>query len=164
MKINFKLNHPNAEIPSYSQEGDIGLDLTAVSITVTDKYIEYDTGICVEIPEGYGGFVFPRSSNSKKDLILSNSVGVIDQNYRGSIKFRFKINHNENFDFTLLNMENELVEIIDPTGVINSTELYNIGDRIGQLVILPCPKIEPNKVHELSDTERGDKGFGSSGN
>lgn len=141
MVIKIKKLVEQAVIPSYSKEGDAGLDLTAVSVNTTDNgdygFIEYDTGLAVEIPEGYVGLVYPRSSISKTGLILANSIGVIDSNYRGSIKCRFK-------------------------AIPNST-IYNVGDRIAQLIIQPIPNIEFEVVDELSDTTRGDDGFGSSG-
>lgn len=141
MNIKIKKLHENAVIPSYSKEGDCGLDLTAISVTTIDKnnygYIEYDTGLAVEIPEGYVGLIYPRSSLSNTGLILANHVGVIDTNFRGSIKCRFK--------------------------AIPNTDIYRVGDRIAQLIIQPCPKIEFEVVEELSDTTRGDLGFGSSG-
>lgn len=141
MNIKIKKLHENAVIPSYSKEGDCGLDLTAISVTTVDKvdygYIEYDTGLAIEIPEGYVGLVYPRSSISNTGLILANAVGVVDQNYRGSIKCRFK--------------------------AIPNTQIYSVGDRIAQLIIQPIPKIEFKVVDELTDTNRNDLGFGSSG-
>jgi dUTP pyrophosphatase len=141
MNIKIKKLHEQAVIPSYSKEGDCGLDLTAISVSTIDKsrfgYIEYDTGLAIEIPEGYVGLIYPRSSLSNTGLILANHVGVIDQNYRGSIKCRFK--------------------------AVPNTDIYSVGDRIAQLIIQPCPKIEFEVVDELSDTNRNDLGFGSSG-
>jgi dUTP pyrophosphatase len=141
MNIKIKKLHEQAVIPSYSKEGDCGLDLTAISVSTIDKsrfgYIEYDTGLAIEIPEGYVGLIYPRSSLSNTGLILANHVGVIDQNYRGSIKCRFK--------------------------AVPNTDIYSVGDRIAQLIIQPCPKIEFEVVDELSDTDRNDLGFGSSG-
>jgi len=141
MNIKIKKLHEKAIIPSYAKEGDCGLDLTAISISTVDKgnygYIEYDTGLSIEVPEGYVGLVYPRSSISDSGLILTNSVGVIDQNYRGSIRCRFK--------------------------AIPNTVIYNVGDRVAQIIIQPCPKIEFELVDELSDTTRGDLGFGSTG-
>lgn len=66
MKVRIMKLHPGAVIPSYAKPGDAGLDLTAISIKETDKYVEYGTGLAVEIPEGYMGLIFPRSSVSKK--------------------------------------------------------------------------------------------------
>ena len=88
--INIKKTNELAIIPKYAHSTDAGMDLVAVSMNETDKYIEYDTGIAIEIPKGYVGLVFPRSSVSKLDLVQANSVGVIDSSYRNSIKVRFK--------------------------------------------------------------------------
>lgn len=148
MKIKFKKLHPEAVIPSYQKEGDAGLDLTAVDFEV-DKYgnASYDTGLAMEIPEGYVGLIFPRSSICKTDLSLANAVGVIDSNYRGPVTFKFK-----------------------PTGAFRKAEgnfetvAYKKGDRVGQLIIMPVPHIEPIEAKELSETVRGAEGFGSSGN
>ena len=144
MKIKFKKLDAKATIPSYSKNGDAGLDITCIGIDYLPTvyycmYHEYSTGIAVKIPEGYVGLLFPRSSISNTSLILANSVGVIDSGYTGEIKFRFK-------------------NIGGPGGV------YGIGDRIGQLIILPIPHIELEEVEELMATERGSGGFGSTGN
>ena len=141
MIVKFKKLNPNAVTPSYAKVGDAGLDLTAISKQVVDEgvygYIEYGTGIAVEIPQGYVGLIYPRSSISNTGMLLSNSVGVIDSGYRGEIKFRFKW--------------------------ISNTAMYNLGDRIGQLVIMPYPTILMKEVLELRSSERGSEGFGSSG-
>jgi dUTP pyrophosphatase len=143
-QVNVKKLNENAVIPSYSREGDAGLDLTAVSIDCQDDFIEYGTGLAIEIPKGSVGLLFPRSSISKYDLLQCNSVGVIDSNYRGEIKIRFK-------------------QVVDKHKGIFEEKLYNIGDRVGQLIIVKYPQIQLVEVSELSDTNRGDKGFGSSG-
>lgn len=145
LSVNVKKLNEEAQIPSYSKSGDAGLDLTATSIEATNDFIEYGTGLAVEIPQGYVGLLFPRSSISKYDLLQCNSVGVIDSNYRGEIKVRFK-------------------RTKDLKSPLFDENLYNIGDRIGQLLILPYPQIELVEVQELSDTNRGSNGFGSSGN
>ena len=75
MKIKFKKLHPDAIIPSYSKAGDAGLDLTALSIEISAGLVEYGTGLAVEIPVGYVGLIFPRSSIYKTGQRLSNSVG-----------------------------------------------------------------------------------------
>jgi dUTP pyrophosphatase len=139
MKIKFKKLDKNAKIPSYGMPNDAGLDLTSISRTIESEYLEYGTGLAVEIPEGYVGLLFPRSSVTKYHLMLKNSIGVIDSGYRNEIKFRFYST--------------------DP----NRTNVYNIGDRIGQLIILPYPTIEPIESDELSKSERGLNGFGSTG-
>lgn len=149
MVLKFKKLHPDAVIPSYAKEGDAGLDLTAVSINITKNYIEYGTGIAVQIPECYVGLQFPRSSVTKTSLILKNSVGVIDSGYRGELKVRFAPSLRSGFD--------DLEETREKYA-------YEIGDRIAQLVIVPIPHIELLEVDELSESDRGDKGYGSSGN
>lgn len=137
--INIKKTNELAIIPKYAHSTDAGMDLVAVSMDETDKYIEYDTGIAIEIPKGYVGLVFPRSSVSKLDLVQANSVGVIDSSYRNSIKVRFK-------------------KLKD-----NGVCVYVPGERIAQLIILPYPMIGFNEVEKLSDSDRGLGGFGSTG-
>lgn len=145
MQVKVKKLSPNAVIPAYAKNGDAALDLTAISYTSQDANCNhiYGTGLAIEIPEGHVGLLFPRSSLCKYDLALTNSVGVIDSGYRGEIKFVFKD--------TLVNVY---------TG---QEDIYKIGDRIGQIIIIPYPKIELVESEELSDTERGTGGFGSSG-
>lgn len=147
MKIGFKKLNASAVIPSYSKVGDGAMDLTATSYEYKDGRHVYGTGLAVQIPLGYVGLVFPRSSICKYDLRLTNAVGVIDSGYRGEIKFQF---------------ENDAM---DNGGDYNSRQcrIYKIGDRVGQLIIIPYPKIEPMEVDSLSLSERGDGGFGSSG-
>ena len=141
MEVNIKKLQENAVIPTYAKEGDAGMDLTATTKWYDDdNNVCYGTGIAMEIPKGYVGLVFPRSSNAKKDLILSNSVGVIDSGYRGEITFKFKLTEN-----------------------LNLAKYYNIGDRIGQIIIIPYPSIEFIEVEQLSETKRGSGGYGSSG-
>lgn len=151
MILKFKKLHENAALPSYAKPGDAGMDLTAVSGQAIANeqegfyYIEYGTGLSAEIPEGYVGLLFPRSSISKTGLIMANSVGVIDSGYRGEIKLRFKV-------------DGKAFDELD--GKIGK---YNVGDKIGQLIVIPFPTIEPSFVEELSSSERGAGGFGSTG-
>lgn len=138
MKVKIKKLHENSKIPTYSKEGDAGLDLTVSSQEQVDYYhVKYNFGIALEIPIGYVGLVFPRSSIYKQSQLLSNSVGVIDSGYRGEIS------------------------AIMITGVDEIA--YKIGDRAAQLIILPYPKIEFEEVDCLTETIRGDKGYGSTG-
>lgn len=139
MRINIKRLSESAVLPKYSREGDAALDLTATSVEYTSMYTEYGTSIAVEIPDGYVGIIAPRSSITNYDLMLKNSVGVIDSNFRGEIRFR-----------------------MHPTEGVRS-KIYSVGDRIGQLMIVPIPKIEINEVTELSSTNRGEGSYGSSG-
>lgn len=138
MKLKFKKLHKDAVAPKIANHGDAGADLTAISVDYDiNNIITYGTGIAVEIPEGYVGLIFPRSSIYKKQLILSNSVGVIDCGYRGEIKFKFRGDR--------------------------ESDVYKIGDRIGQLVIMPIPSVEWQESEELTDSVRGEGGFGSTG-
>jgi dUTP pyrophosphatase len=158
MKVKIKKLHPKAVIPKYAQKGDAGLDLTATSLTYDDHgNAVYCIGLAIEIPEGYVGYIFPRSSISKKTLMLTNKVGVIDSNYRGEIMLKFKPNMScfgINPDNLQTLEQSEWVEIND----------YEVGERIGQLIIMPLPTVELVEVDELSDTNRGAGGFGSTGN
>ena len=139
MKIQFKKLVSNAITPRFGKPGDAGADLVATSLDLSrDGQVVYSTGIAVEIPEGMVGLVFPRSSIRDKDLVLSNGVGVIDSGYRGEIMATF-------------NLKNPW------------SEIYNVGDRIAQLVIIPVPLAQYVEVDELSETQRGTAGHGSTG-
>lgn len=140
MKIKFKRLHDDAVLPSYAQDGDAGMDLTTVDDGAINKeYIQYKLGFSMEIPTGYVGLIFPRSSITKKDLMLKNSIGVIDSGYRGELVARFKSDRRI------------------------PCEMYSKGDRVAQLIVLPYPEIEPEWSDELSNTDRGTGGFGSTG-
>jgi dUTP pyrophosphatase len=154
MQVRIKKLHPNAVIPSYAKAGDAGMDMVAISATISEDglYIEYGTGIAVEIPHGYVGLIFARSSISKTSLILANHVGVVDSGYRGEIKFRFKDTQIKKS----MSLENKWKQYASETA-------YEAGDKIGQLVIVPYPQIEWRETDELSDSNRGDGGFGSTG-
>ncbi len=141
MEVKIKKLVEGAITPKYAKDGDAGMDLTATSKWYDDdNNVCYGTGLAMEIPKGYVGLVFPRSSNARQDLILSNSVGVIDSGYRGEITFKFKLIEDRHL-----------------------AKDYNVGDRVGQIIILPYPSIEFVEVDELSETERGTCGYGSSG-
>lgn len=140
MKLKIKKLTESAIIPSYAKDGDACFDLTATSINLTDSYIEYGTGLAMEIPKGYVGLIFPRSSVTNKDMMLKNSVGIIDSGFRGEIRFRF------------LNVSKHL-----------AAEIYTIGERVGQMMIIPIPTVEFEEADELTETQRGEGGYGSSG-
>ena len=152
MKVNVKKLDGNAVVPTYAKHGDAGMDLTATSKWYDESgNVCYGTQLAFEIPNGFAGFLFPRSSNTKKDLILGNSVGVIDSGYRGEVVLKFKAIDTQYLqDGKLTFLKRDLMKE------------YNIGDRIGQIVIMPVPQIEFNVVDELSTTDRGVGGFGSS--
>lgn len=136
MKVRFKKLNKNAVTPVYANKTDACFDMVSTSRNIKEKFVEYGTNIAMEIPDGYVGLLFSRSSVTKKDLILKNSVGIIDSGYRGEIKFRF-------MDF--------------------GDTIYEIGERVGQMMIIPIPKIELLEVDELEDSDRGEGGFGSTG-
>ena len=139
MQVRIKKLNENAVIPTYAKVGDAGMDLIATSIIGDGQFqITYGTGLAMEIPYGFVGLVFPRSSIRKTGLELSNSVGVIDSGYRGELQATF--NKNE-----------------------GPIEKYQIGDRIAQIMIIPHPDIQFEETDELSNTERGECGFGSTG-
>lgn len=138
-----KKTHANAVIPKFAKDGDAGLDLVAVSksLEINEAGIElvvYRLGLAMEIPRGYVGLIFPRSSITKTGLSLANSVGVIDSGYRGEIVAKF---------------------------IARDSDLsYEVGDRVCQIVFVAVPEIEIEEATELSDSERGVGGFGSTGN
>jgi dUTP pyrophosphatase len=142
MKVRIKKLNENAVIPSYAKSGDAGMDLVATSIiSNTSTQITYGIGLALEIPKGFVGLIFPRSSVRKTRLMLSNCVGVVDSGYRGELQATFNKINNDSIS------END----------------YNVGDRIAQIMIIPHPEIEFEETNELSDTERGEGGFGSTG-
>ncbi len=137
MQVKVKRLHPDAAIPTYAEPGSAGLDLTAISCGVTDDFMEYDTGLAFEIPKGYVGLLFPRSSISKTGHSLANAVGVIDSSYRGPVKLRMRYKEGKKH--------------------------YIVGEKVGQLVIIPYPQIELLEVDALNHSARGFGGFGSTG-
>lgn len=170
MKVRIKKLHENAIIPTYAKKGDAGMDLTAV-----DYYYDlvgnvvYHTGLAIEIPEGYVGLIFPRSSIYNRDINLTNAVGVIDSGYRGEIIMKFKpslyFHPNENTDYLSSDKFDDCDGVCIPYDerIPIKPHIYNYGERIGQIIIMPYPQIELEEVEELTQTERGDGGFGSSG-
>ena len=141
LTVKFRKLVSEAVTPQYAQDGDAGMDLTATSFRVTDTFMEYGTGIAVEIPHGHVGLLFPRSSITKSSpgVSLKNSVGVIDSNYRGEILVRFELPY---------------------SGEVGGN-IPVVGDRVAQLVIIPYPRVKFVEVDKLSDTNRGQGGFGS---
>jgi len=144
MKLKIKKVHEKAKLPKYESAGAACFDLTAATKEFKahkmGPMFEYDTGLAFEIPEGHVGLIFPRSSiTSKTTLSLGNCVGVIDSDYRGTVKFQFR-RTNPAFH-----------------------QDYQVGERIGQMMILPVEQVEIEEVETLSETERGTGGFGSTG-
>ena len=138
MTLNIKIKRltQSAKLPTKAHTTDAGYDLYATSCHYDNGLITYGTGVAVEIPEGYVGLVFPRSSIANTHLTLSNSVGVIDSGYRGEIMAKFRK---------------------------GGSNAYRVGDRIAQLIIIPYPEVVFEEAEELSDSDRGTGGYGSSG-
>lgn len=138
MIVKFKKLTPEAVAPKQGTCGSAGFDLTATSVFYDEdlQNVHYGSGIAVEIPEGHVGLLFPRSSIYKKGLHLTNSVGVIDSDYRGEVKAVFRG---------------------------SNADLYEIGERFAQLIIVPIPTVSYIEADELSQTERGTGGYGSTG-
>lgn len=128
-----------AKMPTKGTEGAAGWDLYVFNVEPSDHHFVgiVHTGVYLEIPKGYVGYIFERSSTYKKGTGLRNKVGVIDSDYRGEI---------------ILNMSHYPCF----NGLQN-------GDRIAQLIIMPIPDVQFIQVDELSSTERGDGGHGSTG-
>ena len=146
MEIRFKRLSDKAIMPIRAHIGDAGVDLTATKITtelneVNQLLICYHTDLAVEIPEGYVGLLFPRSSIYTKSLQFTNSVGVIDSGYRGEL----------------------MVKMRSTTDVVPG--IYKEGERFAQLVILPVSSdYTITEAAELTETDRSTDGFGSTGN
>ena len=139
MKVKIKKVRESAFVPTKAHATDAGFDLYADSIGYDDcGNVVYGSGIAVEITRGYVGLVFPRSSIARTGLILSNAVGVIDSGYRGEVMAKFR-----------------RAQV--------PAEEYKLGERIAQLIIMPYPEVEFEVVEELSESDRGEGGYGSSG-
>lgn len=139
LKLRMKKLVPEAVVPAYAKPGDAGLDLTATSVKFDEatRKLKVGFGLAMEIPLGYVGLLFPRSSVHKTGLVMSNCVGVIDSGYRGEVCSIFYV----------------------PEGA----QPYAVGDRCAQLIVLPYPQVQTEEASELSETARGTGGFGSTG-
>lgn len=194
LTIKIKKLDDRAVIPFYAHNGDVGMDLTAIDVEYDDKldmYI-YHTGLSFESDFHYGQFLFPRSSNRKTDAYLCNSVGIADSAiYRGEILLCYK--NRDSIDsiaetkanaammdyYTTCNVEYDDLQwwIRKGIDIYNETkdrvyneakELkyapYKVGDKIGQMVILAYPNVNLIECDDLSSSDRGTNGFGSTGN
>jgi len=140
LNVKFKRLNEYAQIPTKAHKTDAGFDMVATSVIDTNIGIKCGTGLSIEIPEGYVGKIYPRSSISKTDLMLANSTGIIDCGYTGEIFVMFKY-----------------------TNAYPPYDVYGVGDRVAQLIIEKLEDINLIEVDELSNSERGDGGFGSTG-
>lgn len=183
IEIKIKKLSENAVIPKYAIDGDVGMDLTAIDVEYDeekDMYI-YHTGISIESPKHYGVLIFPRSSNRDTDAYICNHVPVIDTAvYRGEIMICFK-NRDSLNQIALKEEMDELLTSLqvykDPSDAVEEAYKayykakedpmkyapYKVGDRICQMVVIPYPNVLFKETDELSKTERGEKGFGSTG-
>lgn len=154
--VKIKKLHEDATIPVKAHASDAGFDITCIDDGVdvypvddpgnTYFYRSFRTGLAFEIPPGHVGYIFPRSSVSNTGLFLANAVGVIDSGYRGEVTFRFKVDGAGN--------------VLKGAQRVKS---YCKGDKIGQLIIMPLPQTTIEIVDELSEADRGDNGYGSTG-
>lgn len=139
MEIRIKKLVPEAVMPKKAHASDAGFDLVAVTAGFKNGCWVCGTGLAFEIPDGYVGLVFPRSSIVGKDMSMANAVGVIDAGYRGEVTCRFRLTGN---------ME---------------LPRYGVGERVAQIVFMKLPDVELLESDELSDSERGEGGYGSTG-
>ena len=143
MKVNIKKLNDNAKMPTYGSEYSAGADLYAATsedtLILPNETRLIGTGLAIEVPEGYGAFIYARSGlASKRGLAPANKVGVVDADYRGEVMVAL---HNHS----------------------NEAQAVLAGERIAQMVIAPFLKAEFFETDELSDTARGSGGFGSTG-
>jgi dUTP pyrophosphatase len=165
--MNLKINSESYVFPP-AHEDDAGYDILAASEPViignrpiggpyysTIDYIEYDTNLIIEPDSNFHTYVLPRSSISKTNLVLANSVGLIDNGYRGTVKLRFKYIAQPK-DWRIVNGDELLIEL-------DFDKIYGLGDKIGQLVFAETIKASFLKVDSFVNTSRNEGGFGSTG-
>lgn len=181
--VNFVKIHPNAVIPEYAHDGDVGMDLYAVSYNWNEEkdYYEYHTGLKMECLDRVGAFLFPRSSIRKTECYLANSVGIADiMIYRGEILFCFK--DRTSAEMRIKNAGNEAFfealtsstaseamkakkkaedEIKKRLKNLDFAPYRDLSKAVGQMVVSEYTKVIFNEVTKLTDTERGEEGFGS---
>lgn len=183
LEVKFKKLNEKAIIPSYAHDGDVGMDLTAISVEYdadNDLYI-YHTGLAFESDYHYGIFLFPRSSNRKTEAYLCNHVGIADSAiYRGEIMLCFKNRTSlrqialESRTIAFFNaiedgksVEEATKESVDAWFEAFKNPMlfapYKEGDRVAQMVVLPYPDVKLKEAENLTETDRGSGGFGSTG-
>lgn len=193
LKVKIKKLVPEAIIPTYAKDGDMGMDVTATSVEY-DRELDcfvYHTGLAFELPKGYGMLIFPRSSNRKTNCYMANHVGILDSGYRGELLLCFKYkdsvlsilssfrsdkfieriaNNLETKDvkrlaMALIKTSNDIInDDLQLNDFMANFAPYKVGDRIGQIVIVPYPNVEFEETNILSESERGAGGHGSTGN
>ena len=193
LKVKIKKLVPEAVIPAYAKDGDMGMDVTATSVEY-DRELDcfvYHTGLAFELPKGYGMLIFPRSSNRKTNCYMANHVGILDSGYRGELllcykykdsvlsilssfrsdKFIERIANNletqdvKRLAMALIKTSNDIInDDLQLNDFMGNFAPYKVGDRIGQIVIVPYPTVEFEETDTLSESERGAGGHGSTGN
>lgn len=167
MEIKFKKLAENAKMPTKAHESDAGYDLYVSSVNFSAEGTKcYHSGIAMEIPAGYVGLLFPRSSVYKTGMRMANCVGVIDSGYRGDIMAHFRSDLADVHPRTIKDWFLRLLSRPFNLHCIcnwNSGENYSVGDRFAQLIIMPYPEVELVEAGELSGSDRGIGGHGSSG-
>lgn len=138
LQVKVKLIRETSRLPQRAYPDDSAWDVFADVVEETPEFLRVKTGIAVEPPEGYSFLAFPRSSVSKTGWVQANSVGVIDNAYRGEIEWRFK-------------------------KVSPDAQPFAVGDRIGQLKLVKDLDLDMVQVPDLTETVRGVGGFGSTG-
>ena len=142
VRVPIKILSRDAQIPHMAYNGDAGVDLRSVERIVLkpQERAMVATGLAIALPEGYAGFILPRSGlAAKHGISIVNAPGLIDSNYRGELKV-ILLNTDPDNSFTI-----------------------EIGDRIAQLIVMPVPTINFEQVEELTESQRGESGLGSSG-
>ena len=146
MKLKLKKLHPDARVPTYGTDGAAAFDLkTTESATIAPRHAQvFGTGLAFELPPGHALFIFSRSGDGfKRGLRLANSVGIIDSDYRGEVKVAL---HNDSLTPRFVDAGERVAQAL-----------------VAQALVLQVPEIEFEEVEELTDTERGAGGFGSTG-
>lgn len=181
--VNFVKIHPNAVIPEYAHDGDVGMDLYAVSYNWNEEkdYYEYHTGLKMECLDRVGAFLFPRSSNRKTDCYLANSVGIADiMIYRGEIIFCFKDRTSSDvriknagydaffealktstLDDALKEKEKAEKDMRERIRKLEFAPYKDLSKAVGQMAVSEYTKVIFNEVDKLTETDRGEGGFGS---
>lgn len=139
MNLKIKLLNENARLPAYQSGQAGGLDLVATSKEwdEVNGVLTFGTGLAIQLPRGTMGLLMPRSSIYKTGLTMCNGIGLLDSDYSGEVMFKFYVGR--------------------------AKSNFSIGDRIGQLVVIPIPYMNIQVVSELTSTERNEGGFGSTG-
>ena len=170
-QINLKIKklYDNVPTPTYATDGSACIDLTAMSRFYDENgNVVYGTGIAMEIPKGYVGLLFPRSSITQKDITIKNCVGVIDSDYRGEVMLKCcptlafsSYDGDDDYRYGIVTDQywfDEITYLDD-----DNNQHYEIGDKCCQLMLVEIPKLHIEIVDELSDTKRGIGGYGHTG-